>query len=460
MDIIEILHKERIDEETFLLLSLEALQGLGIPLGPRLQLLNAVKRKQAEKDNNTSNNNVSLSSSTHLPTLNGSMTLGANGGGAASSPSYSSLNALMEEDKNEPQVLELMQTLRQNFPNFLVLDPADVELFFENPLGSGGFGQVYESRIGGIKPAAAKLFTDIKDGLSEGVICQRLHHKNIISLAGVSCFIPRRSANVAIRQNPRLLLLMELADTSLHQLLTQRASTLEWELVERFALQIAEGLSYLHSEGVIHLDLKPQNILMTNSILKICDFGISRKKRSMEQTHTVVTRVALSYVWSAPEQQKNREVSPRNDCYSFGAILFWMIAMPPANVLADSNKPGMDATEIPKMLIQALDDGAARDGCPEILLNLCRRCLNVDPKLRPADGREILSILDGGCLNNELVRGITSNSKGGGASSRGGSHQSSDTTFTLATSTINTTTASSSGGKSEVIAGCTTSYIA
>jgi serine/threonine protein kinase len=145
--------------------------------------------------------------------------------------------------------------------------------------------------------------------------------------------------------------------------------------------------------------------LVVNQMLKICDFGISRKRKSLEQTHTMVTRVALSFVWSAPEQQKQKAVSPRNDCYSFGVILYWMIALNPGDVLADCAGKISDYDQIPGKLLQALDDGAARAGCPPVLLDLCRRCLSLDPKLRPADGREILEILDSSCSDNILVRG-------------------------------------------------------
>ena len=95
--------------------------------------------------------------------------------------------------------------------------------------------------------------------------------------------------------------------------------------------------------------------------------------------------------------------------------------MLPSHVLAESTRL-TDADQIPQKLLQALDDGAVRGGCPPVLEKLCRRCLSIDPRKRPADGAEILRILDGECETSELVRGVTtsksssssSNNTGGG----------------------------------------------
>ena len=63
------------------------------------------------------------------------------------------------------------------------------------------------------------------------------------------------------------------------------------------------------------------------------------------------------------------------------------------------------------MLLQALDDGGARSGCPEFLSALCRKCLQKEPKDRPADGTEILKIVQEGLVHtNELVRGVSTKS--------------------------------------------------
>ncbi|MGH2481168.1 MAG: serine/threonine protein kinase, partial [Ktedonobacteraceae bacterium] len=90
--------------------------------------------------------------------------------------------------------------------------------------------------------------------------------------------------------------------------------------------QAAQGLDAAYKRGVVHRDIKPQNILVNNKgILKIVDFGLSRSKDMMTITHS--DKFMGTAYYSAPEQvQSSHEVDTRADLYSLSAVLFEMLA--------------------------------------------------------------------------------------------------------------------------------------
>src|SRR4029077_4672699 len=91
----------------------------------------------------------------------------------------------------------------------------------------------------------------------------------------------------------------------------------------QIAEEVAEGLDYAHAQGVIHRDIKPGNILVTeDGHPKIADFGIAK----MNLAHfTVPGRVLGTPAYMAPEQLSGESVDGRSDLFSLGGILFAMV---------------------------------------------------------------------------------------------------------------------------------------
>jgi serine/threonine protein kinase/Tfp pilus assembly protein PilF len=91
-----------------------------------------------------------------------------------------------------------------------------------------------------------------------------------------------------------------------------------------YAIQIGEALQEAHAKGVVHRDVKPENIMVnTKDQIKVMDFGLAKLKGSLKLTRTSSTVGTLAYM--APEQIEGREVDARSDIFSFGIVLYEML---------------------------------------------------------------------------------------------------------------------------------------
>jgi tRNA A-37 threonylcarbamoyl transferase component Bud32 len=101
------------------------------------------------------------------------------------------------------------------------------------------------------------------------------------------------------------------------------------EVVAMLGLKLAEALVVVHSRGIVHRDIKPDNVLLAeNGTLKLCDFGLAQ----LTEQHSSITmpgKVMGTPAFMAPEQQRERRVDRRADIYSFGATLYAALAGKP-----------------------------------------------------------------------------------------------------------------------------------
>ena len=94
----------------------------------------------------------------------------------------------------------------------------------------------------------------------------------------------------------------------------------------KIASRICTALSYMHQNGVIHRDLKPQNIMLCNDgTIRIMDFGIARAENSRRLTFVGFTPTMGTPDYMAPEQVKGQQADERSDLYSLGAMLYEML---------------------------------------------------------------------------------------------------------------------------------------
>ena len=104
----------------------------------------------------------------------------------------------------------------------------------------------------------------------------------------------------------------------------KREGALAPEAAAGVALQIASALQVAHEKGVIHRDIKPQNVLVTSSgDVKVTDFGIARAASASTQTRTGMVLGTAGYM--SPEQAKGEPVGPGSDVYSLGIVLYEML---------------------------------------------------------------------------------------------------------------------------------------
>ncbi len=235
------------------------------------------------------------------------------------------------------------------------MDPAEIypegTVLAENyrivrTVGFGGAGVVYEARQIGLNnmPVAVKvLHPDLNEddttiGLlkKEVIIARELTHDAIMKVYSLE------------RTENRYFIVMEYVDGESLQGMLERSEKLRAEKASEIFFQVAAALQYAHERGIIHLDIKPANILVgSGGQVKLCDFGIARM--AFGTTTTATQRIITGSVgFMPPEQFRGRKyVSHRSDIYALGATLY--------NALTGEVPIGViDVESVPPSVITAL----------------------------------------------------------------------------------------------------------
>lgn len=187
-------------------------------------------------------------------------------------------------------------------------------------IGTGGMANVYKAlchrlhRYDAVKimrdeTAANEEFRERFRAESQAVAM--LSHPNIVSVYDVS-----HSDDVEY-------IVMELIDgISLKQYM-QRVGALKYKEVLDFSIQIAKALAHAHEKGIIHRDIKPQNImLLKNGMVKVADFGIAALQNSFSGPSAEAVG-SVHYI--APEQARGYAPDARSDIYSLGIVMYEML---------------------------------------------------------------------------------------------------------------------------------------
>ncbi len=104
----------------------------------------------------------------------------------------------------------------------------------------------------------------------------------------------------------------------------ERQGSLRWRDAVHFAVQILKGLQHAHDKGIVHRDVKPQNIIvLPDHTIKVTDFGIARFARSEQRTITDKAIGSVHYI--SPEQARGEHTDEKADIYSVGVILYEML---------------------------------------------------------------------------------------------------------------------------------------
>lgn len=187
-------------------------------------------------------------------------------------------------------------------------------------IGTGGMANVYKAKCHRLNRLVAIkiLKSDLAENADfrrrfrdESLAVAQLSHANIVSIYDVSS-----SHGIDY-------IVMELIDGITLKQYMERRVHMDWREALHFITQIMRGLSHAHSRGIIHRDIKPQNIMvLRDGSVKVADFGIA----CLADAHQTLAQEALGSVhYISPEQAKGERLDARSDIYSAGVVLYEML---------------------------------------------------------------------------------------------------------------------------------------
>ncbi len=260
-------------------------------------------------------------------------------------------------------------------------------------IGAGGMGEVFrarDERLGRdvalklIRPASSENPDHLRRFEQEARAAAALNHPNILAIydVGFEGTVPYIVSELLEGKNLR-----------------QRLSEGPIPMREAadYALQIAQGLTAAHDRMIVHRDLKPENLFLTNDgRVKILDFGVAKLQappsgdRSIESLTTVTKHGAVigTVAYMSPEQLRGKPVDHRSDIFSFGAILYEMMAGCRA-FRGETEVDTMTAVLREEPAGINLDEAAIPPGYQDIV----KHCLEKDPENRFQSARDLVFAL-------------------------------------------------------------------
>ncbi len=251
-------------------------------------------------------------------------------------------------------------------------------------IGSGGMANVYKARCHRLNRLVAVkiLKSDLADNADfrrrfrdESRAVAQLSHANIVSVYDVST------------SGDTEYIVMELIDGITLKQYMERRGRMDWRESLHFITQIMRGLSHAHSRGIIHRDIKPQNIMvLRDGSVKVADFGIA----CLANANQTLTQEALGSVhYISPEQARGDRIDARSDIYSAGVVLYEML----------TGRLPFEGDSAVSVAIQHLSSVplAPRDidpSIPEPLELICMKAMSSDPDKRYASADAMLEDLE------------------------------------------------------------------
>lgn len=245
----------------------------------------------------------------------------------------------------------------------------------EKLIGHGGYGEVFKGSWYGKQVAIKKLILKklpehlIKDFQTESKIMAQCKCAQVINLLGI-----------CIEDGNYAMIMDYMAKGSLYKVLHDEQEELPWNPIRfRIAVDIGKGLAYLHSQNILHRDLKSLNVLLDqNYNAKITDFGLAKIKLETTSTSTVSTQSTGTTRWLAPELLKrNGKPSFQSDIYAAGMVLW---------ELASRKIPFSDANN-EQVIVSWIKDGEQEsipDDCSEKFSTIIKNCWELVPEKRPS----------------------------------------------------------------------------
>ncbi len=269
----------------------------------------------------------------------------------------------------------------------------------EGLLGQGGMGRVYKAydkdldRTVALKVVRQGVMGEVdalKRFKQELVLASKISHKNIL-----------RIHDMGEVGDTKFITMAYVEGQDLHGILHDNPK-LPLDRILRYATQLAEALAAAHAEGVVHRDLKPQNILVNKEDqIFVSDFGLAK---SFEEGAIGMTRTGAflgTPRYMSPEQVEGKPADQRSDLYAYGLMLYEMVT---------GDVPFTGETTL-KVMYQRIQEKPkspklVNPSLPNWLVRIIMRCLEKDPAARYQSAYEILADLQGSKSSSSASRTV------------------------------------------------------
>ncbi len=252
-------------------------------------------------------------------------------------------------------------------------------------IGVGGMANVYKAYDSiDDRAVAVKILRDehmqndelLRRFRNESKAIAVLSHPNIVKVYDVS-----------FNEDIQYIVMEHIDGITLKEYIEQQ-KVLRWKEAVHFTVQILRALQHAHDKGIVHRDIKPQNImLLEDGTIKVADFGIARFARASQ--HTVTDKAIGSVHYISPEQAKGELSDEKSDIYSIGVMLYEMTT---GTLPFDADSPVSVALK--QIQSQAKRPRAINPDIPEGLEDITIRAMQKDPARRYQSAAEMLRDID------------------------------------------------------------------
>ena len=271
-------------------------------------------------------------------------------------------------------------------------------------IGTGGMANVYKAVVGpggpvpegtvvAVKVLRQELMHDpdlVRRFKNESKAISLLNHPNIVKVYDVS-----------VSDHLQYIVMEYVDGMTLREYLNERGGKLTSRETVHFISQILKALDHAHHNGVVHRDIKPQNImLLDNGQLRMMDFGIARISRAENQLTGGKAMGSVHYI--SPEQAKGDETDFTSDIYSVGVMMYEML----------SGHLPFDADDVVEVAIKQISDKpqSLQELAPNVphgLVEITERAMAKRPDNRYASAAEMLNALNAYVENPAIVFNYT-----------------------------------------------------
>jgi eukaryotic-like serine/threonine-protein kinase len=257
----------------------------------------------------------------------------------------------------------------------------------EKLLGAGGMGKVYKafdkelSRMVALKTLQPELVSDptvIQRFKQELLLASKISHKNILRIHDLNDFEGTKYITMAFIEG-----------RDLSQILKEEGP-LSLDRCLKIIRQLCEALDAAHSEGVVHRDFKPHNVLVgKDDQVYVSDFGLATSLESAQMGMTRSGAVVGTPRYMSPEQVEGKRVDSRTDIYSLGIVFYEMVT-------GQVPFSGESTWQLMYQRVQQtpIDVKQVKPDLPDYIARVIMHCLEKDPANRYQSAKEIVADLD------------------------------------------------------------------